>query len=152
MIYSHTQRGPGPWFVAALGVLVLALASLGGWLTLVFVAAGVVPAMVIVVALSTMTVEVTAETVKVTYRFGWPSRTVKRANVAGHGQVRNRWWYGLGIRLIPGGNLWSVWGLDAVELRMADDASESFFFADRPGKVFRIGTDDPEGLDRALDG
>ena len=84
MTYSHTQRSPTPWIIAVVGVVVLALASLGGWLSVVLVAAGVLPAMVIAAALSAMTVEVTDEAVRLTYRYGWPSRTVKRANVAGH--------------------------------------------------------------------
>ncbi len=52
--------------------------------------------------------------------------------------VRNRWWYGFGIRLIPHGSLWNAWGLDAVELDLAT------------GKVLRIGTDEPEALLAAI--
>lgn len=52
--------------------------------------------------------------------------------------VRNDWWHGLGLRLQPGLRLYSVSGLDAVELRLgADD-------------VRRIGTDDPHGLAAAI--
>jgi hypothetical protein len=52
--------------------------------------------------------------------------------------VRNRWWYGFGIRLIPHGSLWIVWGLDAVELNLVT------------GKVLRIGTDEPGALLAAI--
>ena len=48
--------------------------------------------------------------------------------------VRNRWWYGLGIRWFPGGTLWNVWGLDAVEFDLGS------------GRALRIGTDQPEQL------
>ena len=48
--------------------------------------------------------------------------------------VRNHWWYGWGIRKIPKGWLFNVSGLNAVELSMKN------------GKVYRIGTDDPQKL------
>jgi hypothetical protein len=49
-------------------------------------------------------------------------------------QVRNKWYYGWGIRKIPGGWMYNVWGLDAVELEL------------QSGKKFRIGTDEPTEL------
>jgi len=52
--------------------------------------------------------------------------------------VRNKWYYGWGIRLTPGGWLWNVSGLDAVELTFKN------------GKKFRIGTDEPDRLLQAL--
>ena len=58
--------------------------------------------------------------------------------VRGVRQVRNKWWYGWGIRKIPKGWMYNVWGLDAVELEMES------------GKVFRIGTDEPDQLLGAL--
>ena len=98
--------------------------------------------MVFVVAIgahfSRMNVTVTAETVTVAFGRGWPRRTIYRSAVVSHAQVRNRWWYGWGLRWLPGGMLWNVWGLDAVELVLDN------------GRRFRIGTDDPEGLSSAL--
>jgi hypothetical protein len=52
--------------------------------------------------------------------------------------VRNRWWYGWGIRLTPHGWLWNVSGLDAVELTFAN------------GRKFRVGSDEPNQLVAAL--
>ena len=49
-------------------------------------------------------------------------------------QVRNRWYYGWGIRRVPGAWMFNISGLDAVELTL------------RSGKRFRLGTDDPQGL------
>lgn len=108
------------------------------------------PAFLIAWAFSAMTVTVTPDVVDVRFRLGWPHRAVKRSNISSHEPVRSPWWYGWGLRFIPGGFMWNVWGLDALELRMAPDASDSFLFADRRGKAFRIGTDDPDGLDQAL--
>ena len=53
-------------------------------------------------------------------------------------KVRNSPLYGFGIRIIPGGLLYNVSGLDAVELQMKN------------GKKFRIGTDVPDELLRFL--
>jgi hypothetical protein len=53
--------------------------------------------------------------------------------------VKNPWYYGWGIRLIPGGWLYNVSGFWAVELQMKN------------GKRYRIGTDDAEGLAKSLE-
>ncbi len=52
--------------------------------------------------------------------------------------VRNSLLHGVGMRYIPHGRLWNVWGLDAVELQL------------RNGTRFRIGTDEPQALLAAL--
>jgi hypothetical protein len=52
--------------------------------------------------------------------------------------VRNRWYYGWGVRLTPEGWMFNVSGLDAVEIRLAS------------GKRFRIGTDEPHQLVQAI--
>jgi len=54
--------------------------------------------------------------------------------------VQNPWYAGWGIRWIPGQYwLWNVSGFKAVELTLKD------------GKRFRIGTDEPEALVRAIE-
>jgi hypothetical protein len=54
--------------------------------------------------------------------------------------VKNAWWYGFGIRVIPGGGrLWNVSGLHAVELLLKD------------GRRLRIGTDQPAALSLAIE-
>ncbi len=52
--------------------------------------------------------------------------------------VRNSWIWGWGIRYTPNGWLYNVSGLDAVELTLAS------------GKMYRLGTDRPDELYRAL--
>lgn len=49
-------------------------------------------------------------------------------------KVRNRWYYGFGIRLTPHGWLYNISGLDAVEIEKEN------------GKKYRIGTKEPEKL------
>jgi len=53
--------------------------------------------------------------------------------------VKNSWWWGWGIRRIPGGGrLYNISGLDAVELKM------------KKGSLIRIGTDEPELLSAVI--
>ncbi len=52
--------------------------------------------------------------------------------------MSNRWYYGWGIRLTPHGRLYNLSGLEAVEVQL------------NTGKKFRIGTDEPDALVRAL--
>lgn len=52
--------------------------------------------------------------------------------------VRNRWWYGFGIRHCNGFWLYCVSGLDAVEITL------------KSGKIFRLGTDEPTKLVKSI--
>lgn len=52
--------------------------------------------------------------------------------------VRNHWYYGWGIRIIPRGWLFNVSGLDAIEIVMSS------------GKRYRIGTDQPDELSQTI--
>mgnify|MGYP000505953571 FL=1 len=63
----------------------------------------------------------------------WPLKEIESVEI-----VRNRWWYGWGIRLTPHGWLFNVSGSDAVQVRLES------------GKQVRIGTDEPEKLQRAI--
>lgn len=78
-------------------------------------------------------------TLRKAFGAGWPSREEDLAGVASVRVVRNPWFYGWGIRITPHGWLWNVWGLDAVEIERKN------------GSRFRVGTDDPRGLARAIE-
>ena len=137
MIYRHTQRGT---LILAACLASAALAAVLSRLSGHWTAAFIVPVVMIVLAVlfSSLTVEVTDDGLRWyfgpglwTYRLGFDE-------IASVAVVRNRWWYGWGIRIGPGFRLYNVSGLDAVELRLhASDAR-------------RIGTDDPDGLAAAL--
>ncbi|MCP4964721.1 MAG: hypothetical protein GY926_05755 [bacterium] len=101
---------------------------------------GVVFVVVAVTVLWFNSLTVTVDGGQVQARFGpgWPKRIIETRDIIGFKQVRNKWYYGFGIRGIPGGWMYNVWGLDAVELDLAS------------GKKFRIGTDEPEDLVAAL--
>lgn len=78
---------------------------------------------------------ITDDRIKLQYGIGIITIHFDIADIRSAECVRNPWYYGLGIRVIPGGMLYNAHGLDAVEIR----------FKNRKGKV-RIGTGEPEIL------
>jgi hypothetical protein len=134
--YRHTQVG---WVIlVVLGAISVFLArSLAGtdapaaWLPLGILAA-------VLLLFGTLRVEVHRERILAVFGIGLIRRTVRVADVAAYQAVRNPWLAGWGIRLVRGGTLWNVSGLDAVELALRD------------GRFFRVGTDEPEELSRAI--
>ena len=87
---------------------------------------------------SRLTVTIENGVVTTAFAWGWPRHRIDLSDVVRIGQVRNRWYHGWGIRKVSRGWMYNVWGLDAIELER------------RSGKVFRIGTDEPAELARAL--
>jgi hypothetical protein len=69
---------------------------------------------------------------------GLIGRRIPIADIQRCTPVRNLWWYGWGVRMIPGGAMYSVYGLSAVELVLSN------------GSRFRIGTNEPEALAGAI--
>jgi hypothetical protein len=140
--YEHTQWGnTGILVVVFLGVVTMVLiAAAAADEPGAAIFAGLLAAVVAVVALvfSRLTVTVAAGVVEAAFGAGWPRRVIEVSDIAAIRVVTNRWWYGWGIRLIPGGWMYNVWGLSAVELDL------------RSGKKFRIGTDEPQALIAAL--
>ena len=106
-------------------------AALIVWIVLAFVA-------IVGFAFSRLTVLIGKGQVLVEFGLGWPRRRYRLAEVTAIEQVRSKWWHGWGLRWIPNGTMYNVWGLDAVELQLES------------GKVFRIGTDEPAQLKTAL--
>lgn len=86
-----------------------------------------------------LSTEVTRNELRVFFGLGLIQRRFQMDRIQGASQVQNRWYYGWGIRLTPSGWMWNVSGSKAVELELAS------------GKKFRIGTDDPKGLLRAIE-
>ncbi len=135
--YRHTQIG-----YLTIGLSGLALAALA----ISAVASSAPPASLVGLGIlavclglfSSLTAEVREGYVRCFFGFGLIRRTISLDQIVASSIVRNHWFFGWGIRWIPGGSLWNVSGLSAVELKL------------QSGKVFRIGTDDPEGLHHAI--
>jgi hypothetical protein len=140
MAYEHTQSRPQLAMILLVGTVVtLGLALVIGDAALFVTPAVFALVTVVGFALSAMTTAVGPDRIVVAFRWGFPRREIHLRAVGGVAVVRNRWWHGLGIRWVPGGTMYNVWGLDAVHLRIEG------------GRDFRIGTDDPHGLAEAVE-
>ena len=142
MSYERTQVGytPIPYAIFSIGMVVF-MAQVDeqspGWvipLTAVFLFV----IFLILLAFNWLRVTVDEQEVTAAFALGKPHRTFALVDVESVQRVRNKWFYGWGVRKTPHGWMYNVWGLDAVELRFAD------------GTAFRIGTDDPDGLEAAV--
>jgi hypothetical protein len=95
-------------------------------------------AVIVGVVFCRLTVTVTRDRVVASFLFGRPRRVIELADVVAVRQVRNLWWHGMGVRKIPDGWMYNVWGFDAVELELTS------------GEMFWLGSNDPEDLFNAL--
>jgi len=135
--YRHTQVGTV--IVVTVGLLVL----VGAFPAVTF---GSAPAsfallglfLVCIFLFGSLTVSVDHAHVLLRFGLGLIRRRFALADIRAVRRVRNRWYYGWGIRLLPRGWLYNVSGLDAVEIEMTD------------GRAHRIGTDEPEALAAAI--
>ena len=86
-----------------------------------------------------LTVTVNKKVISLRFGVGIIRKQFQLADVERYQAVKNPWYYLLGIRYTPRGWLFGVSGNSAVELEMKN------------GKYYRIGTDEPEKLMKALD-
>ena len=135
--YKHTQVGTVILAGLFFGLIVLLFVySQAGAHPVTLAVGGLL--IVLVVMFASLTVEVTAEEVKIRFGIGAVRKSFPAAEIRSTRQVRNHWAYGWGVRLTPHGWLFNVAGLDAVELEMAN------------GRRYRIGTDQPTELLSAI--
>jgi hypothetical protein len=136
--YKHTQWGyfgvPVLLLFAVISVTIISADDESSTLFTVAVVASMAVLLAVVFLFSRLEVTVSGGAVVAAFGFGWPRRVIELGEVTAVRQVRNPWWYGWGIRKVPHGWMYNVWGLDAVEFDLSS------------GKVFRIGTDQPEEL------
>lgn len=144
MRYEHSQPG---WVVRA--VIAMCAISISFSSLRLAVAAGGSPPLaslfpvalmlVLLVLFHRLVVKIDAESVRVNFGVGLIGYTFLLRDIVSCHPVRSPWYSGWGIRKIRGGWLLNVSGYQAVELRL------------RSGKVYRIGTDDQDGLLKALE-
>ena len=131
--YKHTQIGY--LLIIALG----AAALLIGRLTII---TGFNPGAILVLVLmilclaffATLTVQVNDQIMNIQFGIGIIRKRFVLGDIQTYRAVRNPWYYGWGIHVIPGGWIFNVSGWEAVELQMKN------------GRKYRIGTDDVQGL------
>ena len=139
--YRRSQTSNVAFFVAiaVLAVVGVVISAFDERSPGVFVLWGALGAITVGIgSLSRLTVTVGGGRVEARFLLGWPVRRIDLRQVVEAERVRNRWYLGWGIRWVPHGWMFNVWGLDAVELRLRSD------------RVFRIGTDDPDRLLEAI--
>ncbi len=96
--------------------------------------------LVLIVALMyRMQTEVTEASVSVQFGVGLIKRVIPVDSIQSVKVVTNAWYYGWGIRYIPGGRLYNISGTKGIELQL------------KTGRVARIGSADPVGLARAVE-
>ena len=135
--YRHRQVGT--LVLCFLGFTVLLLVSLLWFVEANPVGVGVLLILLLCCGLFWgLTVEVTETDVVLIFGFGLIRKRFPVSGIVNARAVRNRWYFGWGIRLLPRGWLYNVSGLDAVEIETTD------------GSVHRIGTDEPSELLRAI--
>lgn len=147
-IYDHTQSAP-MLVVAAMSLFAIVFFSLSAYLIrtggsspllALFIVVWISIIYLTVLNFTRLRCAVSPAQIDLTWRLGWPTKTIPRSAIVSATRHRNAWWNGWGIRKVVGGWMWNVWGLDSVQLELDN------------GKVFRIGTDDAAGLLAALGG
>ena len=135
--YRHTQFGTLTVSVLVAGVVILALVGcVVEWNP---VAIGVFLILLVCVALFySLTVEISDNHLEIRFGVGIIKKRLDIKDIEKAYPVRNRWYYGWGIRLTPHGWLYNVSGLDAVEIVMSY------------GTRYGIGTDQPNELVRVI--
>lgn len=136
-IYRHRQYGSLPLALGALAFVALAVVLTSAGAPTI----GALVLLLLSIWLSLfwcLTVTVTHEHLRVAFGWGLVHKSFAIDHIAAVRPVRNRWYYGWGIRLYPGGWLYNVAGLDAVEISLP------------AGRKARIGTDQPQALAQAI--
>jgi hypothetical protein len=135
--YKHTQIG---YLLLILYVAVLLLISylyIGTGFNL-FALVGLIIMLIVLGLFATLTVAVDDQMIKIKFGLGVIRKGFLLKDIEAYRVVENPWYYGWGVRFTPRGWLFNVSGFSAIELQM------------KSGKLYRIGTDDPEGLAKAV--
>ena len=135
--YEHTQVGY---------LIIMAMAAVMVLIGVVLANAGInwiaIGVMVIIaialVLFPSLTVVIREDELEVRFGPGLIRKLFKLNDIESCQVVKNRWYYGWGIRLTPHGVLYNVSGFHAVEIRLTT------------GKKYRIGTDVPQELEVAI--
>lgn len=142
MEYEHTQFGysgilTAVFFSVIGGMSLPPIFAESPWIGLL-IALSMAFIVVLTFWFSRLVVTVLNGAVTATFGLGKPHRVTQLSDVVEARIVRNHWIHGWGVRKVSHGWMYNVWGLDAVELELTS------------GKVFRIGTNEPDRLHAAI--
>ena len=136
--YEHTQVGY--FLLIVVGAVILGMVYLNivtdfSPITLF----GLIIMFIVLGLFATLNVKVDDQMIQIRFGLGAIRKGFRLNEIENYRVVTNPWYYGWGIRFTPRGWLYNVSGFSAIELQMKN------------GKRFRIGTDDSEGLAKAVD-
>lgn len=136
--YHSTQLGTQLILVfLAVGCLLTWQFSIGVMSSTAFLSL-IVLEVLLICLFSTLTVTVNKDQISWHLGLGLIRKSIRVLDVLDHKVVKNKAWWGLGIRRIDRGWLYCVSGTGAIELET------------RGGKITRIGSDEPEALSDAI--
>ena len=94
----------------------------------------------ILASFATLTVTIDKNYIGIKFGYGIFRKKFTLNEIISITSVKNHWYYGWGIRLWLWPKMWiyNVSGFDAIEI------------ITRSGRIYRIGTDDPSGLETAI--
>lgn len=148
MNYKHTQIGYLTIFVTT------AVFALFSWTHMMaraeppsinsgsnlLVTAIMVFVLLLLVSFWALNIEITQEKILIKFGYGFVRKSFNLSDVVSAKSVKNKWYFGWGVRRWFWPKMWiyNVSGFDAVEIVLKN------------GNIHRIGTDEPEKLERAI--
>ena len=137
MRYHHTQIGYLIIMVFALAIFFITIVmatSVFNWIACsVLIILGIS-----LLLFNTLTVAIGEEVLEVRFGPNLIRKTFYLKDIESCEVVKNPWYYGWGIHLTPHGWLFNVSGFSAIEIKL------------KSGKRYRIGTDVPDELEKAI--
>ncbi len=136
--YKHTQIGYVTLASSALISLIMV-----GWMLILgphIISTAVLIIMIIVsILFGSLTVELSHQVLHWYFGIGLLKFNVPLRDVDQTQRVRNSWLYGWGIHYTPYGWLYNASGFEAIQFHLKN------------GRTFRLGTDEPEVLQQAIE-
>lgn len=140
MSYKHTQTGYLIIYILLALVLFFGfIFSTADFEPISFVIIFII-LLLVLVSFERLTVMIDGNYLKIIFGYGIFRKSFKLNEICSAETVKNHWYYGWGIRFWPWPKMWifNVSGFDAVEIKMKN------------GKIYRIGTDEPQKLESAI--
>lgn len=135
--YQHSQTGYLMIFAMSFVVLIYLIVLTQAGLDFGLIAMMVL-ILLILASFTTLKVTIDEKNLRLKFGYGLFNKKFALSGIASAKAVKNHWYYGWGIKWWPWMWIYSVSGLDAVEIKMKN------------GKTCRIGTDEPEKLQAAI--
>ncbi|MBN2541579.1 hypothetical protein JXI42_01830 [bacterium] len=135
-IYKHTQTG---WLMMVLiAIPILVSIYVGVQESVIYLLLLSCFFIAIALLFYKLTVVINDREIKVYFGIGLIKKVIEIKEIESSRIVRNKWYWGWGLKKIPGGWMYNIAGLDAVEIEMHD------------GRKFRVGTDEQQMLNEMI--